>query len=111
MTALSRLWKDRMDIYRWEEIDIDNVTENRKVLKHTGEKCHYSKGSLTATGEDGVATIVNTYTLFCSLETDLQEGDEVVVTQQNGKQVTLAVGEGFPYSSHQEFKVKRSDAA
>jgi len=49
--------------------------------------------------------------LFCGPDVDLREGDEVVVTQRNGKQVTLTVGEGFPYSTHQEFSVKREDTA
>ena len=70
--------------------------------------CHYSKGRLVDTG-DG-ADVTNSHALFCSLDTDL-EGDEVVVTQRNGKQVTLTVGEGFPYSTHQEFSVKREDTA
>lgn len=111
MTALQRLWRDRMDIYRWEEKEIDNVTVNEKHLAQSDVKCHYSKGSLSSTGEDGVPVIINTQTLFCGLDTDLQEGDEAIVTQRKGKQVALKVGEGFPYSSHQEFKVKRSDMA
>ena len=107
MTALQRLWKDRMDIYRYEEYEENGVDKVREVLKHSDIRCHYSKGSLTDTGTDGVPTIVNSYSLFCALETDLQEGDKVIVTQRNNRQVTLAVGEGFPYTDHQEFKVKR----
>lgn len=107
MSALQRLWKDTMDIYRWEETEVDGVTKSEEDLKYSDIKCHYSKGSLTDTGTDGVPTIVNSYLLFCALETDLQEGDKVIVTQRNGRQVTLSVGEGFPYASHQEFKVKR----
>ena len=68
----------------------------------------YSKGSLADTGE-GVPTLTNSYSLFCNLETGLQEGDRVVVTQINGKQVTLTIGEGFPYTRHMEFSVKRDD--
>jgi len=109
--ALERLWKDRMDIYRYEEYEENRVTKSREALKYTGVKCHYSKGSLTDTGDEGVPTLVNSYTIFCSLDTDLQEGDRVVVTQRNGRQVSLMVGEGFPYSTHQEFSVKRSDTA
>jgi hypothetical protein len=109
MSVLQRLWKDKMDIYRYEEStdgDEDKVTEE---LKYSDVKCHYSKGNLTDTGTDGVPTLINSATLFCALETDLREGDKVIVTQQNGRQVTLKVGEGFPYSYHQEFKVKRED--
>ena len=111
MTALQRLWKDRMDIYRYEEYEENGVDKVREVLKHSDIRCHYSKGSLTDTGTDGVPTIVNSYSLFCALETDLQEGDKVVVTQRNGRQITLSVGEGFPYTDHQEFNVKRDGTA
>lgn len=111
MTALQRLWKDRMDIYRWVEMTVNNVTGNEKQCMQSDVKCHYSKGSLTNTGEEGVPTLSNAYSLFCGIETDLREGDEVIVTQRNGRQVTLSVGECFPYLAHQEFKVRRSDTA
>lgn len=111
MSALQRLWKDRMDIYRWEDEVVNGITKSREKLKHEGVKCHYSKGSLTDTGTEGVPTLVNSYTLFCGLNTDLKEGDKVIVTQRNGRQIALFVGEGFPYTNHQEFSVKRDDEA
>ena len=111
MSVLQRLWKDRMDIYRWVEVVEGGFTKQKKEKIHENIKCHYSKGQLVDTGEDGVPTLITSHTLFCGPDVDLQEGDEVVVTQRNGKQVTLTVGEGFPYSSHQEFSVKRVDTA
>lgn len=111
MSALERLWKDKMDIYRWVEVIEGGITRQKEVLFYENVKCHYSKGSLTDIGDDGAPTLINTYTLFCSLDTDLKEGDKVVVTQRNGRQVALTVGEGFPYSTHQEFSVKREDTA
>jgi hypothetical protein len=110
MSVLQRLWKDRMDIYRWVDVVEDGFTKQKKELLYEGVKCHYSKGQLVDTG-DGVPALINSHALFCGPDVDLQEGDEVVVTQRNGKQVTLAVGEGFPYSTHQEFSVKREDTA
>ena len=111
MNALQRLWKDSMDIYRWDEVVEGGFTKQKKEKIHENVKCHYSKGRLVDTGESGVPTLVTSHTLFCGSDVDLQEGDEVVVTQRNGKQVTLTVGEGFPYSTHQEFSVKRDDTA
>ena len=111
MSVLQRLWKDRMDIYRWVEETVGGFTKQKKELLYEGVKCHYSKGQLVDTGESGVPTLVTSHTLFCGPDVDLREGDEVVVTQRNGKQVTLTVGEGFPYSTHQEFSVKREDTA
>ncbi|HHT03008.1 MAG TPA: hypothetical protein GX005_01640 [Bacteroidales bacterium] len=110
-SPLERLWKDKMDIYRWVDRVVNGVTKSKEEILYEGVRCQYSKGSLVDTGTEGVPTMVNSYTLFCSLETDLIEGDKVVITQRNGRQVTLAVGEGFPYTTHQEFSVKRDDVA
>jgi len=109
MSVLQRLWKDRMDIYRWVEVVEGGITKQKEKLLHEGVKCHYSKRSLVDTGNDGAPTLISSHTLFCGLGTDLKEGDKVVVTQRNGRQITLMVGEGFPYSTHQEFSVKRED--
>ena len=108
MSVLQRLWKDRMDIYRYEEYEEDGFTKMRKEKIYENVKCHYSKGRLVDIGEE-VPTLVNSHTLFCGSDVDLQEGDRVVVTQRNGKQISLSVGEGFSYSTHQEFSVKRDD--
>lgn len=110
-SPLERLWKDKMDIYRWIDVVVNGVTKSREENISSNVKCQYSKGSLTDTGTEGVPTIISSYTLFCSLETDLIEGDKVIVTQRSGRQVTLSVGEGFPYSTHQEFSVRRNDTA
>lgn len=109
-SPLERLWKDRMDIYRFEEIKVDGITKSEDVLKYEGVKCQYSKGRLSDAGE-GVPTLTNSYTLFCGINIDIQEGDRVFVTQRNGKKIELSVGEGFPYTNHQEFSVKRDDTA
>jgi hypothetical protein len=111
MSPFERLWKDRMDIYRWVETVVNGVTKSNEQKLYSNVKCHYSKGSLADTGESGVPTLVNSYNLFCSLDADLKEGDKVVVTQRSGRQVTLSVGEGFPYSDGMQFSVKRSDTA
>lgn len=107
-SPLERLWKDRMDIYRWKNTVVNRVTKSKEQLLHSNVKCHYSKGSLADTGTEGVATLVNSHTLFCSADTDLIEGDRVIVTQRNGKKITLTVGEGFSYSGGMQFSVKRS---
>ncbi len=111
MSALKRLWRDTMDIYRWVEHTENGVTKNKEELLHPKVKCHYSKASLNDTGNEGVPTLINSHTLFCDIDADLKEGDRVIVTQRNGKQIELSVGEGFPYTDHMEFSVKRSDEA
>jgi hypothetical protein len=106
---LERLWNDKMDIYRWDDVEVNNIIKNVRMKVDSEVKCQLSKKVLTQPGENGVPLITNTFTLFCSIDANLIEGDEIEVTQQNGKKLTLKVGEGFPYNVHQEFSVKRSD--
>ena len=111
MTPLARLWKDKMNIYRYVDEVIEGITKNKEKLIAENIKCKYSKGGLSNIGEDEVPSLQNSYTIFCGLDVDIMEGDKIIVTQSNGKKITLRVGEGFPYSKHQEFKVKRDDKA
>lgn len=108
MNPLAILWKDKMSIYRYVDEVINGVTKSKEKLIAENIKCKYSKGSLSDIGEE-VPSLENSYTIFCSLDVDIMEGDKIKVTQINGKTITLKVGEGFPYSKHQEFKVKRDD--
>lgn len=110
MSVLERLWHDKMTIYRWVEYEEGGFTKQREEEVAIDIKCKYSKGSLNDTGE-GVPTLTNSYALFCGFDTDIQEGDKVILTQRNGKQIELSVGEGFPYSKHQEFSVRRTETA
>lgn len=111
MSVLERLWKDKMAIYRWNTSVVNGITKKTlsAVPLYSDIKCHLSKPKLTDTSIEGAPSIINSYTLFCALETDLQEGDHILVTKKDGKTITLDVGEGFPYKSHQEFSVKRDD--
>lgn len=111
MSVLQRLWKDRMDIYRWVEVVEGGFTKQKKKKIYENVKCHYSKGNLADIGKDAAPTLETSHTLFCGPDVDIKEGDEVIVTRRNGEQVTLTVGEGFFYSTHQEFSVKRVDTA
>ncbi|MDF2486728.1 MAG: hypothetical protein K0R46_2896 [Herbinix sp.] len=111
-SPLERLWKDTMDIYRNIEETVDEVTSSHEELQlPSGVKCHYSGGSLTDTGEDGIPTLINSHTLFCGLNT-AKEGDKVIITQhKSGAVITLTVGEGFPRGAGMQYSVKRSDTA
>lgn len=110
MNPLVRLWKDEMCIYRYVDEVINGITKSKGKLIAENIKCKYSKGSLSDIGEE-VPSLENSFTIFCSLDVDIMEGDKIIVKQRNGKTITLKVGEGFPYSKHQEFKVKRDDKA
>lgn len=110
MNPLVRLWKDEMCIYRYVDEVINGITKSKEKLIAENIKCKYSKGNLSDIGEE-VPSLENSYTIFCGLDVDIMEGDKIMVKQRNGKIITLKVGEGFPYSKHQEFKVKRDDKA
>jgi hypothetical protein len=106
MSVFERLWKDTMDIFRNTETVVDDVTKNSESLILSGQKCHYSGGSLADTGENGVPVLINSHTLFCGLNT-VKNGDRVVVTQRrSGAIVSLRVGEGFPYGGGMQYSVK-----
>lgn len=56
-------------------------------------------------------SIQNRHTLFCGIEEDVKEGDEVVATLRAGKQVTLKLGECHPYTYQWQCEVERDDNA
>jgi hypothetical protein len=103
---LETLWHDTMDIYRYN--DDDSLPD---TPTHAGVKCHYSMKTVAAVGTDAAPELVNQNKLFCAPDVDIRPGDYVEVTQRNGTKVNLTVGEGFPYTCHQEFSVTRSDHA
>lgn len=109
VSVFERLWKDKMDIYRYIKTTVNNVTKSAEQLIENGVKCHYSAGSLTDTGSE-VPTLISSHKLFCAAG-KIQEGDKVIVTQRNGNKVTLSVGEGFPYSGGMQHSVKRDGKA
>jgi len=53
MSALERLWKDKMDVYRFVDMVVNGVTKSKEENIVSGVKCQYSKGNLTDTGTDG----------------------------------------------------------
>ena len=110
MNPLTKLWKDKMNIYRYNDEVINGVTKSKEMLIAENVKCKYSKGRLSDIGEE-VPSLENSYTIFCDINVDIIEGDKIVVTQRNGRSISLRVGEVFPYSKHQEFTVKRDDKA
>lgn len=108
---LERLWKDKMTVFGWTTITVNNVTKSINGVIATDIKCHYSRKSQTVVGQDGAPTLVSVHYLFCGLDT-VHEGDEVIVTQhKTGAKISLTVGEGFPAGAGMQFIVKRSDMA
>lgn len=101
-----KLWRDTMDIYRYND---DGSLPDAPT--HSGVKCHYSMGTVQPVGTDSAPTMQGTSKLFCAPDVDIKPGDYVEVTQRSGIKVNLTVGEGVPYAYNQEFSVTRSDTA
>ena len=91
--ALQALYTDSADVYR---VDEESGTIDFQLL-HSGILCHLSLNTkpVLIQGEQ-VAQAQSQYTLYCSPETDIQEGDRLKVTH---KEETAAydVGAVFVY--------------
>lgn len=108
---MSIFWKDKMSIYRWGDFIENGITKHKKVLISDSVKCHYSKKSLNALNSSETPDLESTHMIFCSIKTDIKEGDYVEILLKNGTQVNLTIGECFPYSNKYECLVKRDDKA
>lgn len=103
------MYDSMMEVYRYQrtkdEAEFDTYTEVRVM---SGIKCRYSiSGQNNASTP--VPTVQSSNQLFCGLETDIQEGDKVVVTLRTGQQVALRVGEVHPYSFQYQCRVERDE--
>ena len=100
-----------MDVYRYQDKKDDaGFDAPGESLVASGVKCRYSISIQGAAGSP-VPSLQASNQLFCGLETDIREGDKVVVTLRNGQKVTLKVGEGHPYSFQYQFRVERDERA
>lgn len=91
--ALQALYTDTADVYR---VDEESGTVDFELL-HSGIPCHLSLDTkpVLIQGEQ-VAQAQSQYTLYCSPETDIQEGDRLKVTHK-GKLGEYNVGAVFTY--------------
>ena len=99
-----------MDIYRWEEAKVDGFTEHRKTLVASSRPCRYSSSGQVQTGIPN-PSIINSHTLFCGLEENVQEGDCLEIALRTGKKVQVRLGECHPYSFQWQCEIKRDDNA
>jgi hypothetical protein len=86
----------------------DPVTKETKtginpVPKYENEPCRVSKQSLSKNNQtETVNKIVYEVKLFISPEVEINQGDEIEVTNKLGIKEKYKAGEGFPYNSQQE---------
>lgn len=106
-----RMYDVVMDIYRYQNAKDDagfDTSEDVRVASRV--KCRYSLSG-QSTASLPVPSVSASNQLFCGLETDIQEGDKVVVTLRNGKEIRLRVGEVHPYSFQYQCRVERDEKA
>ncbi|MFY9295657.1 MAG: HK97 gp10 family phage protein [Caldicoprobacterales bacterium] len=94
MNVLRRLWKDKMDIYRWVETVEGGITRQKEVLVHEGIKCHYSKGSLSDVGEDGVPSFIDRIVLEKAGNEGLETAKELTNVSKGGNIVEFYTRSG-----------------
>lgn len=100
-----------MDVYRYRDTKDDaGFDASDESLVASSVKCRYSISNQGAAGSP-VPSLQASNQLFCGLETDIREGDKVVVTLRNGHKVKLRVGEAQPYSFQYQCRVERDEKA
>ena len=104
------MYDARMDVYRWQDIDVNGFTKQQKVLIASGKKCRYSSSGQVSTGTPNTS-IQNSHKLFCGLDEDIREGDHLVITLRTGKVVEVDLGECHPYAYQWQCGIKRDDEA
>lgn len=104
------MYDARMDVYRWQNEEVDGFSKQKKVKVLSGRPCRYSSSGQVSTGAPN-PSIQNSHKLFCGLEEDVREGDYLVITLRTGKVVEVNLGECHPYTYQWQCEVKRDDNA
>nr|DAQ55354.1 MAG TPA: hypothetical protein [Caudoviricetes sp.] len=104
----ARMYDAKMDVYRWTDVEIDGITKQVKTAVATDRPCRYSSSGQVSTGAPNPA-IVNSHKMFCGLEEDIREGDQLLITLRTGKTIEADLGECHPYSYQWQCEIKRDD--
>ncbi|MEG1107004.1 MAG: hypothetical protein RSD63_10290 [Eubacterium sp.] len=104
------MYDARMDVYRWRDIEVDGITKKVKALVVVGIPCRYSSSGQVGTGTPN-PSITNNHKLFCGINEDVKEGDQLLVTFKNGKIIEVRLGECHPYIYQWQCEIKRDDNA
>ena len=99
-----------MDVYRWQEVEVNGITKQVRTAVAVGRPCRYSSSGQAAAGTPNPA-IQNSHKLFCGLEEDVKEGDQLLITLRTGKSIEVDLGECHPYTYQWQCEIKRDDNA
>lgn len=107
---LSMLHKDKMAIYRYEEVKVNGITKFDKVKKHIDIPCRLSKEKLSGISEGNTPELKIVHKIFAGPEIDVIKGDEIVINHKN-KEFTFKAGESFLYTTHTVIYVQKEEVA
>lgn len=102
------MYDAKMTVRRWQDVEKDGFTVHELTEISVERPCRYSSSSQAAVGVPK-PSIQNRHTLFCGLDEDIREGDDVMVTLRTGKQVALKLGECHPYTYQWQCEAERDD--
>lgn len=108
---IEKMYIDRVEISRWEEIKVGGATRNELVVKYTDQRCFLSQRALSTNGQTEAVNEIQYQTkLFIAPDVDVLQGDVVDVTRGSLTR-TYTAGEPFMYPSHQEISLERDTEA
>lgn len=91
-----------MNVYGWENADIDEFLEESRVLKYSDVPCGVSYIAAGLAGGGDIAEAETKIKVFCDEELDIAVGNLLEITI-NGKTIEFRqTGNGKRYLSHQE---------
>ncbi|HIX15963.1 MAG TPA: hypothetical protein H9740_09635 [Candidatus Hungatella pullicola] len=104
------MYDAEMTVRRWKEAERDGYTGNKLEVVAEKIPCRYSVSGQVSIGTPN-PSIQNSHTLFCGLDEDIREGDQIEIRLRTGKLVTATLGECHPYTFQWQCEVKRDDNA
>lgn len=105
------LHKDKMTIFRNEEIKVNGVTRFEAIEKYTNVACRLSRKQLSGVTEGNIPEVSLVHKIFCNPIVDILKGDKIILTEKSGKVYKFIAGESFYYGSHLEVDVRIKEIA
>lgn len=104
------MYDARMNVERWQDVEREGYTRHELITVSENRPCRYSSSGQTSVGTPDPSIQIS-HRLFCGLEEDVREGDQIQVTLRTGKQIKLTLGECHPYTYQWQCEVERDDKA
>ena len=101
--VLKSLWTDRLTVFAYQEVtDAYGAVTHEPVVVISGEPCRLSFSTLSETGRDDAATLVQAVKIFCDNDLDIKPGSKIAVTRGGRTFEYSRSGDPGIFDSHQE---------